>query len=179
MNLPVTTAQATPPSASELADELLLAGAISRAERDAMVDAARRDVLQDRTSALGRTQANPFPSPTPSKPTTQENHMDPRAIIKSIEENRSVMEAQLTKLGEISAAPPKLTLGDGDTPDTVANLLKAAVRGHLQGAAASINAMAEVEQTMRAAKPPPAHTAHPKESEIIDVEFVAVPTKKE
>ena len=167
--------------AIQLAGELLEAGAISLEEHDALIEASVLETLHDFAKATKREQSSPLPIATAGSNQTQphqENAMNTRAIIKSIEDNRAVMEAQIEKLGQISTGAPHLTLTDGSMPDTVAGLLNAAVRGHLQGAATALNAIDEVEQQMRAALRPAAPTPPQRPSEIIDAEVIDPHTKK-
>ncbi len=69
--------------------------------------------------------------------------MNPKLIMSAIEKNRAVMGAQIEQFAALSPKPPKFESVDGTV--TVASLLQDAMFGHLQGAAESLQALAEVD----------------------------------
>lgn len=162
-------------TATMLADDLYKAGAISANERAGLLEIASVDAGKDRAAAEARGRASPFPT-TPI--TDKEPIMNPRTIIASIERNRSIMEAQVEKLGEFSPRLSRTTMASGDTPTNVATLLNETVRGHLQGVADALHAIAEVETAMRSGDASlSASEGKQARPDIIDVEAVVIDRK--
>ena len=134
-----------------LVRELHESGAVSDAERAALLDAAWNDAAQDREAARTRRQDTYFSSGHHHYP--EEPTMDPRTIISVIERDHAVIAAQVEKLGEQAATLFPTRLGEGDTPTNVAAMVSNLARGHLQGAADTLAALAEVETNVRRQAP--------------------------
>jgi hypothetical protein len=157
-------------AATQLADDLLNAGAISILERDTLIELTRSDQLADSKRQANRVD-DARPASQISQP-RQENQMNPNAIIKSIEDNRKVMEAQLETLGQIPLEANKLSVSESSTPDSVSSLFHEAIRAHLRGAATTLNALSEVENRVRSLQN--TVPAKPPQPDIIDVDVVVV-----
>lgn len=125
-----------------LADALMQAGVISGHERMTLLNNAENDSARHRAADQGRYRdvacAHAF------QPITNEKAiMNPKQIMSAIEKNRAVMGAQIEKFAALSPKPPKSDSINSTV--TVASLLQDAMLGHLQGAAESLQALAEVE----------------------------------
>ena len=157
-----------------LVDELFHSGAISEVERAALLTTAWRDVAEDRAADDSRYVT--FPSNTRNS-NLEESIMNPKSIIQSIELDRTVMEAQYEELSKSSSKFAHVSFGQGDSAANVSTLLNAAVRGHLQGAADALHAIAEIEANIRAKSgQPKSSTAGQGERQpmVIDVEAVVI-----
>jgi hypothetical protein len=165
--------EAVPSQLADLVDDLHRSGAISDIERTALISALQRDVARDIAADASR---NPLINPRqPAVSAFKEAIMNPKVIINSIERSRSVMEAQVEKLNECAPTPPRVLLDAEQTQANVSTLLNTTVRGHLQGAADALHAIAEVETHLRLAA---AHqTGAPngrRQPQIIDAEAIVI-----
>lgn len=156
-----------------LVDDLHQSGAISDAERAVLIGIARKDVARDQAADASRSNlVNPL---QPAVLTTQELIMNPKTVISIIERNRTVMEAQLEKLNEFASKSPRTLLAAEETQANVSMLLNTAVRGHLQGAADVLHAIAEVEAQVRLVNANQTATANVRrQPEIIDAEVTVI-----
>ena len=103
--------------------------------------------------------------------------MNPNDTIAQIELTHAVMGAQIRKLNEISPAPRAMPQVPADGTNGLADLLYATVAGHIESAAKSLHAIAEVEKSVRAAMSKSAEaapTAAHNNSQVIDGEFKEV-----
>lgn len=171
--LPETTGASVPSHLVALVDDLHRSGTISVAERAALIGIARSDVARDLAADAARNDAfNPLQT---AVPTPQELTMNPKAVINMIERNRSVMEAQLEKLSEFAPKPPRLLPATEETQGNVSMLLNTAVRGHLQGAADVLHAIAEVEAHVRLTSTNQGESAKGRRQPvIIDAEMIVI-----
>ncbi len=161
-----------------LVDELFQSGAISEIERAALLKTAWHDAAEDRAADDSRYITCPS---LPRNSNLEESAMNPKSIIQSIELNRAVMEAQYEKLAMVAPRVPHVSFGHGDSAASVSTLLNAAVRGHLQGAADALHAIAEVEANIRAraseSKPSTTRQGE-RQPVVIDVEAVVIQSKE-
>lgn len=124
-----------------LADELARSGAITEHERMALLNNARNDSA--RNKAADQTRYRNVPVALAIQPIADEKAiMNPKLIMSAIEKNRAVMEAQIEKFASLPPKRPQ-PVSTGSMV-TVASLLRGAMLGHLQDAAESLQALAEV-----------------------------------
>lgn len=162
-----------------LVDELFRSGAISGSERFALLKTVWRDAEQDRAADNSR---NATCRTLPCNSNLEEPIMNPKTIIQSIELNRSVMEAQYEELSKIFPKFDHVSFAPGDSAASVSTLLNAAVRGHLQGAADALHAIAGVEASIRARASDSNMASTPMQSgyqpDVIDVEATVIKSRE-
>ncbi len=137
---------ATLSSIAALVDELTQSGGITDHERAALLNNTWNDSARNRAADQARYRDAPFAHAL--QPTTNEKAiMNPKLIMDVIEKNHAVMEAQIEKFAALAPKSPPCVTSDGTV--TVASLLQAAMLGHLQGAAESLQTLGEVESIIR------------------------------
>lgn len=161
-------------SAIELANELFNSGSITAEERQQLLDSSLQDVTKDNASRRSRYELNPHEQHP--KQFEEQTTMDTKAIIRSIERNRELMGAQLEKLDSTNANFAPIAISpNSDIQTSVGELLSSTVRAHLQGAANTLNTLADVEAQFRSGSLPSAITKPDREPKVIDAEVTIVP----
>ena len=158
---------------TDMVEKLLACGAISDTEGKLLLEQFRDEHQADRDTCARRVRF----APTTTTHNFGEETMNPNDTIAQIELTHAVMSAQLRKLNEISPAPRSMPQVPIDGSNGLADLLYTTVAGHVESAAKSLHAIAEVEQSVRAvisksveAAPTTSHN----NPQVIDGEFKEV-----
>jgi hypothetical protein len=131
---------------AQMVDELKQTGAITEEESKAIINTTWNDSARNRATNQARYHAMPIISPL--KLISDENaNMNPKLIMNTIDKNREVMEAQIERFSSLSHKHSLIPNADGLV--TVASILQNVMFGHLQSAAASLDALAETEADVR------------------------------